>query len=238
MMAVMEECLHGMVIELNELRNRTGVFRDRAHAGAVLAEMLAEFRGGDGLLLAVPAGGVPVAAVVAERLALPLDVAVVSKITLPWNTEAGYGAVAWDGTVRINRGLAAQVGLGEDEIRDGVERTRRKVERRVQRLRGHRDWPELANRPLVLIDDGLASGFTMLVAVAAVEAAGGAPPVVAVPTAPEDTVARFAERSAAVYCANIREGRPFAVADAYEHWSDVTEETAVEILRAYGQEGI
>ncbi len=229
-MAAMEEYACGSVIERRELRNRTGVFRDRAHAGEVLAEMLAEFRGSECLLFAVPAGGVPVAAAVAERLALPLDVAVVSKITLPWNTEAGYGAVAWDGTVRINRGLAAHVGLGEDEIRDGIEGTRRKVERRVQRLRGQRDWPELTNRPLILIDDGLASGFTMLVAVAAVEAAGGAPPVVAVPTAPDDTVARLAERAQAVYCANIREGRPFAVADAYQSWSDVTEETAMEIL--------
>lgn len=226
----MDEYFYGTIVARREFRNQTGVFRDRAHAGEVLAEMLAEFRGGDGLLLAVPAGGVPVAAVVAERLALPLDVAVVSKITLPWNTEAGYGAVAWDGTVRINRGLAAQVGLGEDEIRGGVERTTNKVRRRVQRFRGERSWPELRERRVILIDDGLASGFTMLVAVEAVEAAGGGTPVVAVPTAPADTVARLAERSTAVYCANIREGRPFAVADAYEHWSDVTEESAVEIL--------
>jgi predicted phosphoribosyltransferase len=234
MMAAVEDYSHGTVFERSELRNRTGVFRDRDHAGEVLAAMLDEFRGGDGLLLAVPAGGVPVAAVVAERLALPLDVAVVSKITLPWNTEAGYGAVAWDGTVRINRGLAAQVGLGEDEIRDGVERTTLKVRRRLERFRGNRSWPELGGRPVILIDDGLASGFTMLVAVAAVEDAGGGRPLVAVPTAPDDTVARLAERTAAVYCANIREGRPFAVADAYRQWSDVTEETAVEILGGLG----
>jgi putative phosphoribosyl transferase len=233
-MATMEQHAFGTVIERSELRNRTGVFRDREHAGEVLAEMLGEFRAGNALLLAVPAGGVPVAAVVADRLALPLDVAVVSKITLPWNTEAGYGAVAWDGTVRINRGLAARVGLGEDEIRDGVDRTTSKVRRRVERLRGGRAWPDLEGRPVVLIDDGLASGFTMLVAVAALEAAGAHRPVVAVPTAPDDTVARLAERTAAVFCANVREGRPFAVADAYAHWSDVTEDTAVAILARLG----
>jgi predicted phosphoribosyltransferase len=233
-MDAMEEYSHGTVIERNDLRNRTGVFRDRAHAGGVMAAMLEEYRGSDGLLLAVPAGGVPVAAVVAERLALPLDVAVVSKITLPWNTEAGYGAVAWDGTVSINHGLAARVGLGEDDIRDGVARTRRKVERRMERLRGGRSWREFGSRPLILIDDGLASGFTMMVAVAAVEATGGSRPLVAVPTAPDDTVARLAERAQKVYCANVREGRPFAVADAYQHWSDVTEEAAVEILAGLG----
>jgi predicted phosphoribosyltransferase len=232
-MAAMEEYTFGTVIERSEFRNRSGVFHDRAHAGEVLAEMLVEFRDGDGVLLAVPAGGVPVAAVVAETLGLPIDVAVVSKITLPWNTEAGYGAVAWDGTVRINRGLAAQVGLGEEHIRDGVDQTRLKVQRRVELLRGGRSWPELGGRQAILIDDGLASGFTMLVAMAATEAAGGGPPVVAVPTAPDDTVARIAERAQALYCANIREGRPFAVADAYEHWSDVSEETAAEIVARF-----
>jgi predicted phosphoribosyltransferase len=234
MMAVVEEYSHGTVVERGELRNRTGVFRDRAHAGEVLAAMLEEFSGGEALLLAVPAGGVPVAAVVAQRLTLPLDVAVVSKITLPWNTEAGYGAVAWDGTVRINRGLATRVGLGEEDIRDGVERTTLKVRRRVERFRGERSGTDLGGRPLILIDDGLASGFTMMVAVAALEAAGGAMPMVAVPTAPDDTVARLAERARAVYCANIRSGRPYAVADAYQQWSDVSEETAVEILAGLG----
>jgi predicted phosphoribosyltransferase len=233
-MGSMEEYSHGTVVERSELRNRSGVFRDRAHAGEVLAEMLADYSGGDALLLAVPAGGVPVAVVVAERLEVRLDVAVVSKITLPWNTEAGYGAVAWDGTVRINRGLAAQVGLDEDQIRDGIERTTRKVRRRVERFRGERMWPALGARQTILIDDGLASGFTMMVAVAALEAAGGHLPLVAVPTAPEDTVARLAERTQAVYCANIRSGRPFAVADAYQQWSDVSEETAVEILSGLG----
>jgi predicted phosphoribosyltransferase len=234
MMEAMEEYSYGTVLEQSDLRNRTEVFRDRAHAGEVLAAMLDSFRGSDSVLLAVPAGGVPVAAVVAKTLALPLDVAVVSKITLPWNTEAGYGAVAWDGTVRINRGLADHVGLDEGQIQDGVNQTRLKVQRRVELLRGGRHLSELKQRQAILIDDGLASGFTMLVAMAAIEAAEGGPPVVAVPTAPADTVARIAERAQAVYCPNIREGRPFAVADAYQHWSDVSEETAVEIMAGIG----
>jgi predicted phosphoribosyltransferase len=218
------------VVERPELRNRVRVFRDREHAGEVLAEMLEEYRGADAIVLAVPAGGVPVGSVVARELRLSLDVAVVSKITLPWNTEAGYGAVAFDGTVRINRGLAARVGLGEDEIHGGVERTQNRVERRVARFRGDRPWPELGGRPVVLIDDGLASGFTMLTAVEAVTGAGADRVVVAIPTAPDDTVDRLAKRVEVVYCANVREGRPFAVAEAYHQWSDVDEETAITIL--------
>jgi predicted phosphoribosyltransferase len=219
-----------VVIDRPELRNRIHVFSDRGHAGSVVAELLEGFRGTGALLLAVPAGGVPVAVVVARRLGLELDVAVVSKITLPWNAEAGYGAVAWDGTVRINLGLAARVGLDQAEIRAGAERTSARVRGRIERLRGERPWPELTGRPVLLIDDGVASGFTMLVAVEAVTAAGAERVVVAVPTAPDDTVGRIAERVEAVFCANVREGRPFAVADAYQRWSDVTEDEAASIL--------
>jgi predicted phosphoribosyltransferase len=222
------------VYERRELRGALRIFRDRSHAGELLSELLAEhlqhLQLDDGLVLAVPAGGVPVAVVVAERLGLPLDVAVVSKITLPWNTEAGYGAVAFDGSIRINRGLAARVGLSGDEIQQGIEQTKDKVARRSARLRGSRPLPELTGRPLILVDDGLASGFTML---AAIDALGPERLVVAVPTAPEDTALRIAERVAAVCCVNLREGRPFAVADAYEYWSDVAEETAAELLRSF-----
>jgi len=82
------------VVDIAELRDRIYVFRDRAHAGKAVAGMLEEYRDTDALVLGIPAGGLPVAAVIAEELNLRLDVAVVSKITLPWNTEAGYGAVA------------------------------------------------------------------------------------------------------------------------------------------------
>jgi len=160
------------------LRDRVRVFRDRTHAGEVVAGMLGELRGSDTTVLAIPAGGVPVGAAIASALALPLDVAVVSKITLPWNTEVGYGAVAFDGTVRLNEELVRGVGLAEEEIRRGVEATMAKVRRRVAE--------ELAAR----VD--------------------------------------------ALYCANVRGGFGFAVADAYRHWCDVDESEAREILARSG----
>src|ERR1035437_450334 len=91
-----------LVHEISSLRDHAPVFRDRAHAGEVLAGMLDAYRGGSALVLAIPSGGVPVAAEIAHRLGLALDVAVVSKILLPWTTEAGFGAVAFNGSVWIN----------------------------------------------------------------------------------------------------------------------------------------
>ena len=95
--------------DIPEFRNRTAVFRSREHAGEVLSEMLMQYKNTEAVVFAIPAGGVPVGAVVAAELQLPLDIAVVSKITLPWNTEAGYGAVAFDGTVRLNEDMASRL---------------------------------------------------------------------------------------------------------------------------------
>ncbi len=101
------------VIELPELRDKILVFRDRTQAGQVLAKMLQAFRQTDTLVMAIPSGGLPVAVVIAKELDLPLDVAVVSKITLPWDTEAGYGAVAFDGTMGFNEDLLSHLRLTE-----------------------------------------------------------------------------------------------------------------------------
>jgi predicted phosphoribosyltransferase len=211
------------VVDLPRLRERESVFRDRADAGAALAELLNGYRDSSALVLAIPAGGVPVAAVIAQRLQLPLDLAVVSKITLPWNTESGYGAVAFDGTARLNEELLPYLGLSRDQIDRGIAATRDKVDRRVRMFRQRRPMPALADRPAIVVDDGLASGFTMVVAVEALECAGAREIVVAIPTGHLDSVRRLAPKVKTLYCANVRGGRQFAVASAYERWNDVSE---------------
>jgi len=225
----------GRIVDLPELRNRGRVFHDRTHAGVVLAGMLEMLRGTGTRILAIPAGGVPVAAEASRRLGLPLDLAVVSKITLPWSTESGYGAVAFDGTVRLNQELIAALGLRPDVIKSGVARTQEKVRRRSRELRGERDLPDLKGRAAVLIDDGLASGFTMLTAVDAVRHLGADAIIVAVPTGHYDSVTRIAAAVDSLYCPNIREGLSYAVADAYEQWTDVDETTVADIMRRFDQ---
>jgi putative phosphoribosyl transferase len=156
-----------------------------------------------------------------------LDVAVVSKITLPWNTETGYGAVAFDGTMRLNGDLVAHLGLTKEQIQQGIDQTTPKVLRRVKRFRGNRSFPDLSKHQAILVDDGLASGFTMLKAIEALRKAGARHICVAVPTGHSSALPRMAEEVEALYCANIRGGFSFAVADAYEAWTDVTEGEAI-----------
>lgn len=222
--------------EIPELRDRTAVFRDRDHAGEVLAEMLQSLRGSDARVLAIPAGGVPVAAALCRALALPLGVAVVSKITLPWNTEVGYGAVAFDGTVLLNDELVDQIGLDRAAIDRGVEETLGKVRRRLRELPGAVAPDELAGHPVVLVDDGLASGFTMRVAIEALRGTGPGRLLVAVPTGSPRTLRRLEPLVEELHCANVRGGLRFAVAEAYAHWSDVEESEAARILGDFRDE--
>lgn len=221
------------IVDLAEFRDRVNVFRDRTHAGKILAGMLDSYRNTDAVVLGIPAGGVPVAAALANHINLLLDVLVVSKITLPWNTEAGYGAVAFDGTMRLNEKLLPRLGLSEDEIQEGIEKTLQKVNNRVKSLRGERAFPDLSKQPVILVDDGLASGFTLLVGVEALRKARAGKIMVAVPTGHWDSVQMMAHQVEAVYCPNIRQGWSFAVADAYERWSDVSDEEVVEAIKKF-----
>lgn len=218
------------IVEDPRMRDRTGVFADRREAGRHLAELMEPVRGSDALVLGVPAGGVPVAAALAEELGLALDVAVVSKITLPWNPEAGYGAVAFDGSVQINEPLRRRLGLSEEDVEAGVEATREKVRRRVRELRGERPLPNVSGRTVILTDDGLASGFTMLTAARAVRDAGPERTLVAVPTAHDTAIDRILDEADRVYCCNVRRGMRFAVAAAYREWHDVPLDEVKQVL--------
>ena len=219
------------VVEMTELRDRAAVFRDREHAGEIMAGMLNRYTGTRAILFAVPSGGVPVAAVMAGRLRLRLEVAVVSKITMPWNTEAGYGAVAFDGSVLLNRGVLSRIGLTKEQIEEGRRSTLEKVERRLRIFRGDRPLPDLEATTAILVDDGLASGFTILAAIGALRGIGGRDVIVAVPTASAIAVELVAPAVESLYCANFRGGSSFAVAAAYKKWEDVEEEDAVSLFK-------
>jgi len=212
-------------------RDRMRVFHDRTDAGVALANLLAEHGVANGKILGIPAGGIPVAVVVAERLSQPLDVAVVSKITLPWNTEAGYGAVAFDGSVQLNGAMLNHIGLNKTEVDQGIHRTREKVKARVRRFRGDTGALDVSGKTVILIDDGIASGFTYRVAVEALRRLGAREVIAAVPTAHRESLERLRSQVDKVFCVNVRGGWAFAVADAYENWSDVDEDDALAALK-------
>jgi predicted phosphoribosyltransferase len=219
--------------DISRLRQKTGVFLGRGHAGQVLAEMLREWKDGTAMVLGVPSGGIPVALEVAGALNLSLDVAVVSKILLPWNTEAGIGAVGFDGSVWVNPESVAYYQLDQPTVEQQTRTALNKVQRRVKLFRGERPWPDLRDRPVIVVDDGIAAGSTLRVAVQALRNTGAVEIIIAVPTAHEEPLVLIMDGVDAIYCANIRSGQQFAVAAAYQHWNDVDELEAGRMLASF-----
>jgi putative phosphoribosyl transferase len=224
----------GKLIEEPRLRNKTFVFEDRSHAGTVLAEKLKDYAGTDAVIFAIPAGGVPVAAVLAKRLQVPLDVLVVRKIHIPWNREAGFGALSWDGTIMFNEPLLALLELTQEEIERCIAAEQEEIERRLKLFRGDKPFPDVAGKSTIVVDDGIASGFTMLVALASLRTKGPEEIVVAVPTASMSAILMIRKATDTIVCLNVRAGRTFAVADAYKKWYDLGNKDVVAILKAAG----
>ncbi len=223
---------HHCVVDLPEWRDRTGVFASRLAAGEILAEMLLPLADLSAVVLAIPTGGIPVAAPIAERYRWPLDVVVASKITPAWNPEVAFGAVTDDGDVEMGESVGARFGLSAAEISDSIGRARQRVARRSDALRGHRQRVSVARRCVVLVDDGLATGMTMIAAARSVLHSEASRLVVAVPTAHVESLARLGELVDTIYCPNVRSGGAFAVAQAYRQWTNMSDAEAIEALRA------
>jgi len=219
------------IIEDEEYRDKTRVFKDRRHAGKLLAERLRDYQGDpDSIVIAIPAGGVPVAYMIANQLNLPLEVAITRKLHVPWNPEAGFGAVTWNNIVEVNKPLANQLGLSPSQIAQVIEKEREMIKKR-RNFYDREEFPDLEGKHPILVDDGLASGFSMMTTAKAVKVYKPSSITVAVPTAPLSSINRVAPLVDEIYCLNIRTGMFFAVASAYEIWYDLTDEEVLEYLR-------
>ena len=160
---------------------------DRREAGAVLAARLAEYAGRpDGIVLALPRGGVPVAEVIAEQLKLPLDVFLVRKLGVPHQPEYAFGAIAEGGIRVLNRDVIAAVGLTQDQVERISAEEQQEMDRRADAYRGGAPESDLRGRTVILVDDGVATGSTMYAAVTAIRQQEPQRIVVAVPVGAPD----------------------------------------------------
>jgi putative phosphoribosyl transferase len=224
----------GQLIEEAELKGKTRVFANREEAGRRLAAALRDLADAQGIVLAIPAGGVPVASAIARDRGLPLDVLIVRKIQIPDNMEAGFGAVGPDGEVLLNERIVEDLRLSQKEISTQVANTLTVVQSREERYRKGRPQPEVKDRQVILVDDGLASGYTMMAAVGFLRQREAGQVIIAVPTASQRAVHLLMPKTDVMVCLNVRGGPVFAVADAYEEWYDLEDEEVIELLQASG----
>ena len=207
------------------------MFRDREHAGELLSRILLRYQSGHAAVVAVPRGGVPVGFSIARNLQVPLDVVIPRKLPIPEEPEAGFGAVTADGSIVLNDRLVAQLNLPPKTIDAIVKEVRREVERREAVYRQAGPRVDLSGRTVVLVDDGLASGYTMLAAIKSVRNGGPKKVVVAVPCSPTRSVDLVTPHVDEIYCL-IRSDEPiFAVASYYEDFADLSDEQVLDYLR-------
>jgi len=184
---------------------------------------------------AIPNGGIPVVEGFCSKLNINYDILIVRKIKIPYNTEAGFGSVTTDGTILMNESLLHHLNLSQKSIDDSIELTKQEINERLKYykidLNLENFYEEhIYNKHVFILDDGLASGFTMLAAISMVKKYHPKKVLIAVPTAPLRTIKKIKENADDVFCPNIREVLWFAVADAYKNWYDVPESEVVEIL--------
>jgi putative phosphoribosyl transferase len=185
-------------------RTSRRTFRDRREAGRVLAEELAAYRGKDGLLvLGLARGGVPVAWEVAAALRAELDVFLVRKLGVPQWSELAMGALASGGGVVMNDNVVSSLGISDEQVREVVDRETAELIRREQAYRGGRPVADPHGKTVILVDDGIATGASMLAAVRALRASSPESIVVAVPVGPQSVSKLLAQEADDVVCATM-----------------------------------
>ena len=222
----------GQILEIDSFHNRYHVFRDRYEAGEIMASMLEEkYINKENLMtLAIPSGGIPVGKKISETLGCPFDLIIVRKLQIPGNTEAGFGSMTLDGIILLNEKLVSELRLTPEQIARETRRVEKELDRRNKLFRGDSAFPNLKDKEVIIADDGLASGYTMLASIHSVMNAGARNVTVAVPTAHNGSISKIESLVDKIYCANIREGRYFAVAGAYKNWYDLSDDEVFGLL--------
>ncbi|MCV7381117.1 phosphoribosyl transferase [Mycobacterium alsense] len=211
-------------------RTATRTFRDRREAGRVLAEQLAAYRDKDGVLvLGLARGGVPVAWEVAAALHAPLDVFLVRKLGVPRWSELAMGAVASGGGLVMNDNVVSSLQITDEQVREVIASETAELDRREQAYRGGRPFPDLRDKTVILVDDGIATGASMLAAVRALRAAGPRSIVVAVPVGPPSTCRELGEEADDVVCVTMPPGFE-AVGQVYADFHQVSDDEVRELL--------
>ena len=209
-------------------------FIDREDAGRQLAKALARYKDRKPIVLALPRGGVPVAAKVAEALHAPLDLLLVRKIGVPFQPELAMGAVV-DGasplTVR-NEEVISLAGIGEREFSTVRDQQLAEIERRRKMYVGDRPHPELAAHTVIIVDDGIATGATTRAALEAVRLRKPSKLVLAVPVAPTDTLKKLAGEADEIVC--LEDYEEFgAIGYFYSDFRQVSDDEVIELLASH-----
>ena len=212
---------------------REPIFENRYEAGRQLAEKLLEYKGKSVVVMAIPNGGVPVALWVALTLGADLDFVISRKIPLPLSPEGGFGAVTDDGTILLNELIVERAGLSEQQINYQVSKVRSDIRQRSQLYYGGKPPSVISDKTVILVDDGMASGYTVMAAIESLRHRHPRVIIVAVPVAPEyaiQQVGKVADRVITCVASSIPR---FYISDFYRYWHEPDNDEVVNCLKEW-----
>lgn len=219
-----------------ELDTEKVLFKDRYDAGRQLALQLLEYKGKAALVLAIPNGGIPMGLEVARAIDADLDVVIVRKLPLPLSPEAGFGAVADDGSVILNDELVAKSGITPQQISAQVTKVKGDIRQRSLLYRKDKPLALARDKVVIITDDGLASGFTMKAAVESVRHRRPREIIVAVPVASLAAMEQIKPVADKIVTVAIGTKPRFAVAGFYGHWHDLNDKDVIKIFEQWQAE--
>lgn len=206
------------------------MFLDRADAGKKLADSLYKFKDEDVIVLAVPRGGLEIAYDTIKRFGLKWDLIIPRKIGAPQNKEFAIGAVSVDGSYFLNHDFVKMYGISQEYIEKEVSEQIDEIKRRMKDYRGKDTFPEVKDKTVIIMDDGIATGYTILAVIKAVKKQGAKKIILAIPVGPRETIEEFKEIVDEVICLHIPE-EFYAVGLYYVDFKQVTEEEVFKIMK-------
>ncbi len=209
------------------------VFENRYDAGRKLAEKLTGYTGKQVMVLGIPNGGVAVALSVALSLNADLDLVISRKIPLPLSPEGGFGSVTDDGTMILNEEVVRQAGLTRQQINYQVGQVRADIRSRSLLYHGERPPLSITGRTVIIVDDGLASGYTMRAAIESLRHRKPEGIIAAVPVGPEHVVEEIRGVADKVVTCAVGTESPFYVSDYYRYWHDITDGEVLHCLKEW-----
>ncbi len=215
------------------------IIENREEAGRILAEALRDkIRTEERpLILAIPRGGIPVAYTLAKELRIPMSIVVVRKLGLPWNEEAGFGAIDSDGVTYLDEELVSYAKLGADDINEVAKRELEELRIRERKFLP-KGYPDLRGRTVIIVDDGIATGYTAIASAGFAKRKGAGKVIVAVPVCPEGSAKRFKGYADEFYCHHQAGGISFAVGMFYRDFHQLSDEEAMGYIESAKKMGL
>lgn len=211
------------------------LYTDRKDAGKCLAQRLLKENLINPIVLAIPNGGVIVGLEIAKALNCSLELIVVKKLPIPKNPEAGFGAIAHDNTLILNRVLIDELEISEEKIQELVKDVLKKIKERLEGYGIKNEFPYIKDKTAILVDDGLASGVTMEAAISIINKYRPKSIIVAVPTASGYAFGKISPLVYKIVCPDVRRHPHFSVATVYQFWHDVSDNEVKTLLNMEGR---